>query len=265
MRVLDCESIDSIDKSLELITGIPIDKIEDFLIDLDCENMYRKYTVDDDIRDIIAKEVSVYFDVKCDFDETCWFHITRAFSKEDFNRGLLPLSKIIDKIWKDLFNLVAKDFSWEQWDEFRAMVESGSSNCWNAYLYNLKLNKEIGQGPFAMLIKELAFPDHHPNNIDYIDLPEIVRDICECFDKKYKYNLLDLYLANTKKYIIKFKSNDHESFDFGSALIHKYRLLNGMPRESYPVCCFSGQGEPVPPKDILKIEEAATRLLSSDS
>ena len=159
---------------------------------------------------------------------------------------------------------MAKDFAREQWDEFRAMVENGSSDCWNASLYKLKLDNEIGQGPFAMLIKELAFPDHHPNNIDYIDLPEIVRDICECFDRDYKYNLLDLYLASTKKYIIKFKSNDHESFDLGSALIHKYRLLNGMPKESYPVCCFSGKGESVPSKDILKIEEVATRPLFTD-
>jgi hypothetical protein len=105
-KVLDCESIESIDKSLRSILEIPINKIEKFLIKFDCENIYKKYTVDDDIRHIMAKEISIHFDAKCDFDETCWFHITRAFNKNDFVSGILPLSEIIDKIWKDLFYLV---------------------------------------------------------------------------------------------------------------------------------------------------------------
>ncbi len=263
-KVLDCESSESLDKSLESILELPINKIERFLIKFDCENVYKKYTVDDDIREIIAKEASIYFDAKCDFNETCWFHITRAFNKNDFRSGIRPLSEIIDKIWKDLLNLVIEDFTEEVWNGFREVMENNSLDCWNAYLYQLKLNDEIGQGPFAMLIKELAFPDHHSNNIDYIDLPEIVRDICCCFDKKYKYNLLERYMTNTNKYIIKFRSNGHDSFDFGSALIHKYRLFNGMPKESYPVCCFDGKGKAVSSTDILKIEEAVIRPPSTD-
>ena len=72
---------------------------------------------------------------------------------------------------------------------------------------------------------------------------------------------MERYLSNTKKYIIKFSSNEHDSFELGSALIHKYRLLNGMPKESYPVCCFSGKGKAVPPIDIMKIEDAMTRSI----
>jgi hypothetical protein len=261
MKILDCESSKSIDNSLESIIGVPIKRIEEFLINFDCEKMYddEKYTVDDNIGDIVANEISISFGVKCDYDASCWFHITRAFDKDDFKFGIFPLGKIIDTIWKNLFNLVAGDFNKKQFDDFRIMMESKSFKCRNADLYQLKLNNEIGQGPYAMLIKEFAFPDSHSNNIDYIDLPEIVRDICICFDRKYDYRLLDRYLKNTKKYIIKFKSDRHDSFALGSALMHKYRLLNKMPKESYPVCCFNGKGNAIPSDDILKIEEAAIR------
>ncbi len=140
-------------RSAECGLELPINKIERFLIKFDCENVYKKYTVDDDIREIIAKEASIYFDAKCDFNETCWFHITRAFNKNDFRSGIRPLSEIIDKIWKDLLNLVIEDFTEEVWNGFREVMENNSLDCWNAYLYQLKLNDEIGQGPFAMLIK----------------------------------------------------------------------------------------------------------------
>lgn len=164
MKILDCESNESIDKSLESIIGVPINKIEKFLTDFDCEDIYKKYTFDDDIREIIAKEISIYFKVKCDFDATCWFHITRAFAKNDFKSGILPLSKIIDKIWEDLFKLTLNDFTELEWIEFRNQMENASLDCRHADLYKLKLNNEVGQGPFAILIKELAFPDNHLNN-----------------------------------------------------------------------------------------------------
>lgn len=160
------------------------------------------------------------------------------------------MREIIDKIWKDLWGLVQEDYTEIQWNEFRKGIENNSLNCWNAHLYKLKLNKEIGQGPFAILLKDHFFSKRKVTDRDYHELPEIIRDICCCFDEIYQYNLLDRYLTNTKEYIIKFRTDKHNLFALGSALSHKYGSLKGLPIESYPSCTFSGKGKAVPEVDI---------------
>lgn len=260
-KVLDCESIESIDHSLESILGVPISEIEDFLINFDFDNAYEKYSTDEEFEHmeyIIVKEISNYFDITCDFNRTNWFHITRAFDKKDFKKGIHPLNKIIDKIWKDLFNLVNEQFTELEWMEFRKMMDGDSLDCWKSHVYKSKFGEYVSPGPFALLIRDHAFSKRNSIDADYHDLPEVIRDICDCFDKKYDYDLLSRYLSNTKKYIIKFTSNKHDVFDLGAALLHKYVKLNGRQTASNPRGIFNGKGATIPPEDILRIDDITT-------
>lgn len=258
MKLLDCESSESLDKSLELILGVPINEINDFLIKFDLDKAYAQLG-QDELENYLVKHISKHFDVECNFDGTCWFHVTRAFDRSGLELGIselgiLPSDRVLDKIWDDLFTLVKGDFSNKKWADFRERLESDVMDSLNAYNYNLRLNADMDKGPMAILIGESIFSKREYVNEDYFDLPEIIRDISRCFYEEFEYDLLVKYLKNTKKYTIKFKTEQHDEFDLGCAILYKYMLINNID-EPYLWSTFSGHGKSISPKDIIKIDE----------
>jgi len=179
----------------------------------------------------------------------------KTFDKNDFDSGILPLNQIIDKIWDDLFKLLETDFSKEQWSSFREKLDNGLLNCWDEFVYSIKIKDDYDQGPYALLIGETFVLQREMVGEDYFDIPEIIRDICRCFDEIHEYNLLEKYIINTKKYMIKFKSNQHDISDLGYAIKYKHDLIKGVLENPYVDNSFSGNGRPILPTDIIKIRE----------
>ncbi|AWI03207.1 hypothetical protein [Clostridium drakei] len=50
-----------------------------------------------------------------------------------------------------------------------------------------------------MVVKDAAFSSEEIGNHDYLKIPEIVEDICVCFEKIYGINL---YISNSKSMIV---------------------------------------------------------------
>lgn len=268
-KTLDCESLESLDESLKLILRVPINELNDFLMKFDLDEAYAQRGFNGDKETLLVEAVSTHFNLKCNLDGTCWFHVTRAFDKKDlelgiFELGILPSDQILDKIWNDLFTLVKEDFSKKEWIHFRERLESKSLRGQSAHIYNLKLEKDYDKGPMALLIGETIFSKREDINEDYLDLPELIRDIGRCFYEEFEYDLLSKYLKSTKKYMIKFKTDQPDDFTdefkLGVAMYYKYRSMKGIDELYWDkYTSFSGHGKSIPPKDIIKIEDISDR------
>ena len=68
----------------------------------------------------------------------------------------------------------------------------------------MKVRNPFHWGPYAMLVKEIAFVTDEVRNHDYLDAPEIVEDICFTFSDKYNFDLLRIFKSNTYPCIVKF-------------------------------------------------------------
>ena len=253
-RVLDCECIDSIYQSLADITGIPLEGLNSFLSSFDIEAYYHSHpdcplTGDDLMFEIIRDRYREPYPI----DFTSWFHLTRASASNKFEEGILTLNEGIDSIWEFLFFLLKGEFNKEHWVDFRKKVETDMEN-YAAVMYRFKMKTPYANGPFATLIKELAFRTEETTYHDYLKAPEIVEDICVCFKETHGKDLLTKFIQNTKSCIVKFRVTGGKPNLIGTPLLYLYNTLHS--RRMSPSCnrCFTGDGSRIPHESILKVE-----------
>jgi hypothetical protein len=144
------------------------------------------------------------------FHQTCWFHLTRIFDDNTFEQGILPLGERIDSIWEFLHRLTRDHISTEEWDKFRLELcdRSQVRDRHGAYLYNTKVPNPALWGPFAFLVRDVAFRTDEVGSHDCLRVPEIVEDICKCYSGTYSFDLLEAYRKQTKPCIVKFIHNE---------------------------------------------------------
>ncbi|MED4907488.1 hypothetical protein P9761_04355 [Brevibacillus centrosporus] len=255
MIVLDCETVGTMYESVESITGINRSDLEAFFSDFDMDKFYEEnpdfYESGDGLLLLKIREME-----KCNIqqiDAVNWFHLTRTYKGNSFNQGILSLGEGINHIWDILYELQKGHVSKEEWDDFRhnKFVESKSHSAW---LYHLKLGDKFHWGPYAMLVREIAFVSEEVGNHDYLDAPEIVEDICHVFDGMYHCNLLERFRMETYPCIVKFQSNQSKDYYLGIVLNFLYYQYHGMEMSLHCNTCFDGKGESVTFEQILKVE-----------
>jgi len=255
MIAIDCENIKTIYLTLEKILNISIDKILNFIKNLDLDEFYQKNadyfdTGDKALFDLLTQNINIKYSK---IDYTYWFHLTRTNKNKLLNDGLLPLGLIIDKIWNYLYSLINLEINEYEWKSFRKHLENDMGNHY-AELYRLKLNNKNSWGPYAMLIKESAFKSSEMGNHDYLKIPEIIEDICICFEEKYKINLAKIFINNTKPCIIKFSVKGGEYYLLKPILYYIYCTMHNKSLSIYSNTCFNAEGELINSDSILKIE-----------
>lgn len=252
MKILDCESVDSTYASLEEITEINHKEIKKYLANFDmnkyCESHPWEYG-DKILLNLFKKK----YNCGCKFDYTCWFHLTRTFKDNKFERGILPLGEIINEIWDLLFELLPKEFSKIEWIKFRENLERCMDDD-SAESYRLKINDQIHWGPFAMLVRGIAFKAPDVGNHDYLAVPEIIEDICECFKNFHEYDLLGKYKSETRPCIIKFKTADSLPDYLGSALYYLYCIAHNVAFSLHCNTCFDAMNNRIDNINIQKID-----------
>lgn len=254
MIVLDCESTDSIYSSLEAISGAERGAIESFLKNIDLESVCKsssppRYPSNDFLLNAFART----FRSDLSYDATCWFHLTRTLETARFEDGILPLNQRLASIWDFLYGLLDGAISKQQWNKFKR--DFLRSPLWPAQLYRMKTEKPIHWGPFAILIRDIAFKPKEVNNYDYLSSgPEIIEDICFIFEKLHQIDLLSIFQKKTKPCIVKFVDHHPEGKYVRAALWHLHAISRGEKCSSYCNDCFHGRGVPVPKDRILKIE-----------
>jgi hypothetical protein len=253
MTVLDCESIDSIYGSLEAIAGAKRSATESFLDSMDLEALYNSNSRPPcPGNDFLLDAFRRTFHANLSYDATCWFHLTRVAENSNFEAGILPLDQVLDSIWDFLYNLLDGAISEKQWKDFRQGKLQSAHHL--AGDYAMKIENRFHWGPYAILTKELAFKPNEVHNHDYFLGPEIVEDICICFEKIYKIELLSLFQKGTKPCIVKFIDHNPREDYVRTALWHLYASRRQETCSSYCSNCFDGRGVAVPRDRILKVE-----------
>ena len=247
MIVLDCESTDSIYASLEAIAGAKRDEIESFLKTIDLSSSPRNH--------LLLDEFKRTFRTRLAYDATYWFHLTRTTESMSFDQGILPLGDCLDSIFAWLHRLLQDVVSAEQWAEFKKQCPQKAHN-WSiaAEDYKRKTENRFHWGPYAILVRDHAFKPEEVDNHDYFSGPEIIEDICYCFEEIYHINVLNIFLEKTKPCIVKFIHDSTESKYVRAALWHLYAITRGEKCSSYCHDCFDGGAVPVRRDQILSRE-----------
>jgi len=123
----------------------------------------------------------------------------------------------------------------------------------HAGLYHMKARDSMHWGPHAILIRDHALIPEKIGDHAYLEVPEIVEDICICLSEQHNFDLLEAFMRTTKPAIVKF-SDQPRSDCLATAVYHLYNAFRG-----YGCCrecntCFDGEGVPVPKERILNVE-----------
>ena len=249
MITLDCETHSSTMKSLANIYDINAHEIEGFFKSFDIDKHYEVNEPDcmgeQELRNVFEERLQLQ---PKKLDKVCWFHLTRALSEENFNEGILPLSKSLEKVWDILFSVF---IGTEHYNNLKAIESSGVDD----FQYNHKVGVDSLAGPFAMLVKDVAFDSQSIGHHDYLRIPEIMEDICNGYQKRFGASIIETLGKALKPKIIKFISSKKIGVScIEAALYYAYRISNNQNLSSNTNTCFDGDNTAIPYNQILNIE-----------
>ncbi|MCC0567096.1 hypothetical protein [Brevibacillus borstelensis] len=255
MKVLDCETEETMYHSLYEITGISRNDFASLFTSFDLDSFYEKNPKYPELPDelFLKKLLQMANKGAFQFHITNWFHLTRTAEPEVFRKGILPLGENIDSIWDFLFLLQDGALSKEEWKSFRESLETRYPSH-SAYLYRLKVPNRMHWGPYAMLIRNVAFSANEIGNHDYLAAPEIIEDICDTFAETYGFDLIQSYKNSTKPCIVKFQVKEANQKHLGIVVNYLYHRFHKMELSLHCNTCFDGGGQKIPQEAILKIE-----------
>ena len=185
---------------------------------------------------------------------TIFFHATRSVNPEQFRQeGLLPLNRMVDRIWFVLFRLLGSEWSVKAWQDFRLRVETTHPGHY-AELYRMKTGDSYQWGPYGFLIRDVPLTPKQCGVRDYLsDPPELVQDICLSFREDYSIDLEERYRAASRPCLVKFRSlGDPDSV--WVALNYLYLISRGLDLTVDLGYCFDGKGLPIPGDWIEGVE-----------
>jgi len=251
MKVLDCESTESMYDSLEKILGVNRGELQSIFNEIDLEQFYQSNPHHPEPpSELLLSAVKSRFSPMLAYDQACWFHATRIWENNKFEEGIQPLPRQLEYIWPFL-QVISEAIPQERWDYLRRAIADDQSE--GAKRYNLFRNDKQFWGPFAYLVREHAFL-RDPTFVDPFKCPEIVEDICAFFGEHDTFDLLGAFRRNTKPCVVKFIHDKTDSSYLSTALLCLY--MTHRRQEHYIQCNagFSGEGIAVRKENILKID-----------
>jgi hypothetical protein len=245
VKILDCESIDSIYASMEEILCVEKPQLEDLLGNLDLHEECRRTGGKAGAEVLLEAVVKHSGSSPPAFDRTCWFHFTRSHPRNSFGRGLLPLTDALPYLWGFLLMLLPEDFPLEKWYEFARNPPSQP--------YRRKLDDSVCWGPFALLPRDAGLCSRECGTQDSLGAPEVVVDICEAFQEEHSFDLLRAYRQNTRPCIVKFMHDEPNPGHLGIALHYLYCVLKGGQITGSCKADFDAGGRGIPPEKLLEV------------
>jgi hypothetical protein len=251
MKVLDCESVGSTYNSLEEILGVRRQDIDNAFASIgDFDTFYRENpNYPDSPDELLLRTITGTPSPTFSFDRVCWFHLTRTFRSNSFCRGVMPLGQQVNEIWEQLYALLPGTFLKAEWANFRQNM--GSSHY--AHLYGMKVGDPYHWGPYAVLIRDVAFRAHETRYHDYLHIPEIVEDICMCFEERYSFGLKQAFINSTRPCIVKFWDGESQSSYISPALLYLFDNFHANGFTDMDNTCFDGKARVIPQERLLSI------------
>ncbi len=215
-------------------------------IDLDTEydNSVIYFGCDDYLRILFEEE---FGEPKAQLKAVAWFHLTRTVRSCDFSEGILPLGQVLDRIWEMLDSLLGDSQQKSNLSIMRAFVVQDS-------LFKLKLKNDIHHGPYAMLVRDAAFNPGKISNHDYLEIPEIIEDICNAYSNQFGHCIYHTITSKLEKCIVKFESDKNISCNLlAPAILYCWCVVRKEKFSSYANTCFDSEGIPIFKSQIVSV------------
>lgn len=250
-NIFDCEDQETTLISVANLYEVKSKNISDFLRNVELEKYYESHNLRSEMSMSYTLNLLVdkeFNNIKKLPDLVYWFHFTSATPNEKFQEGILPLGKALNKIWASFLDIFSNTDHEERLIRLKQEVINGN-------LYDEKVSDPFHWGPYAHLVKEVAFNNEEFWAHDYLQIPEIVEDICNMYEEKYSISIKSDVIKALVPCIIKFKSTKRtDKWVIYRAIIYLYRKLNNLPFIVDANTCFDSKNETIPIKDIVKIE-----------
>lgn len=249
MLMLDCENPASALKSVAEIYGLATPEITAFLKTFDIETYYAKHNPDDYPDCVLTAAFEEKYNVEPQpLDYVCWFHLTRTLPRNNFSAGILPLPESLEIIWETLF-----------------AVFKGSPHCKNladlksqdaiSERYESRIKRPYLAGPYAVLVRDVAFRTKEIGFHDCLAMPETLTDICDRYQEIYQMNIFAPLQKKLMPCIVKFASDRKTGSDcIESAMYYLYVLEHNARLTDSANTCFDGQNEKIPSGQIKSVE-----------
>lgn len=254
--ILDCQDINSTLQSLADYFGQSQTTIKRLLIDTDFDFLYEKNADRygyDYFTDYLYDCFKLQFGERV-VDEVVWFHLTRTMRPESYYNGILPLNEILPQIQSDLYDIVGDRICKTDWN---SICKNGAPG-YRQWRYQSKKRDKIHYGPYAMLVRGIAFGADEVGNHDYLKMPEIIEDMCMGIEEIYGFDLIDEFYKKAKSVIVKFrekpKTQDKIPDYIGTMLCYLYCSWNKQRLGLYCNTCYSGKGKAISQKNIVTVE-----------
>lgn len=247
---LDCESCDSTLDSLAKVFCCDRGQLEDALRSLDLSSIYSDLNESPDIPsdEYLYKHIVDKFGEPCATDSVCWFHLTRTVKENDFSDGILPLTEVLDSIWSMLFEIFDNS---EASANLKRLKEEGVPD----FQYSLKSEDDFHAGPYAILVRDVAFNASRLAQHDYLSMPEIIEDICHGYKVKYGTSIYEEVENALCPCIVKFEVYEPaDQAQLEAALYYAYTCANELPVEWGAVYGFDAENTVIEEDCILEVE-----------
>ena len=249
MAILDCETYDSAIASICHVYSIKRDAAEQFLVGIDLDSEYESCVInrdcDDYLRDLFESE---FGQPKLELEEVVWFHLTRTARSSNFSEGILPLGRVLGRVWKMLDSLLEDP-------EQKANLAKMKTNGVGDFQFELKTENNIHHGPYGMLVREAAFHSDKICNHDYLEIPEIIEDICNGYRKQFDHCIYDTVTSKLEKCIVKFTSDKNTSLNLlAPALMFCWCFLRKEEFNLFANTCFDSEGATISRGQIISVK-----------
>ena len=260
MLRIDCETRETSLDTIASFYDVTPSEIDSFFDTFDIEEIYLKkrpsYLIDEMIRMLFEEKFGSPI---TGIHEVCWFHLTRTPESNLFKEGILPLGEALKSIWNTLLSIFRDT---EHYPKLLSLKGHGVSD----YHYALKVPDKFHWGPYAMLIKDIAFQASSVGNHDYLWLPEILEDICNGYLTSFNIRIHEIVVSSLKPCIVKFISKEYiDDALFNPIIYYLYLTNKGEDMCINSNTCFDGNGCLIPAEDILKIEFYSKHLFANFS
>ena len=178
----------------------------------------------------------------------CWFHFTRTSLSNDFGEGILPLGKVLSRLWVQLIRTAPSS---EVSKNLQALRENGVPD----FQYRLKAPCSMHWGPFGYLVPAIAEHAKELAQHDYLGMPEIIEDICNGYFESFGVQLYEHYGKLLKPCIVKFQqlAGDRGEDALEVACSYLYGCRKKERPSSSWITCFDGEGSVVPANSIISV------------
>lgn len=252
--ILDCQDEKTALISVADYYGQPVDVISNIIKSVNFSSLHKREV---DRYDYFTDFLFEYFRKKFGvgtIDQIMWYHLSRSLNPERYYNGILPLNEILPQLQSDLYCLVKDRISNEEWID----ICNGKGAGFRKSRFDFKRECKDHYGPYAMLVREIAFNSNQVGNHDYLRIPEIIEDMCMGMENEYGIDLIGKYIEKSMPVITKFRKvvSDHgkDKNYIGTALCYLYRKLNNKALSLICNTCFCGYGEGIKAEDIILVE-----------